>query len=221
MLEEDLNDTQLVETASAITSDLGQSKWLRDRDAQRCRAHFVASIINENKDGDNHILRMLHSQYPPYFYHGMLSSILLEGHRSSLCCGPLLQVIGCHEDGYFVRPFPIKIGNCAKLSSDNSWDELTLNPPTTAFSEHFSWIRPMQSFDSGIEFLVSCSWHLENCGKIWSICSINLTYNIKSITQHSNYNKSHSINIIYLMTIHYLPRTMVMLQKRLFLIAGS
>lgn len=99
---------------------------------QRCRA----SIIDENKDGDNHILRMPHSQYPPYFYR--VSRVLLEGHRSSLRCGPLLRVIGCHEDGYFVRPILIKIDNCAELSSDDSWDELTFNPLTTASSEHFS-----------------------------------------------------------------------------------
>lgn len=42
MLEKYLNDTQLVETASAITSDLGQSEKLSDRDTQRCRPHFVA-----------------------------------------------------------------------------------------------------------------------------------------------------------------------------------
>lgn len=41
MLEEDVNDTQLVETASAITSDLGQAGPLSDRHAQRCRTHLV------------------------------------------------------------------------------------------------------------------------------------------------------------------------------------
>lgn len=67
MLEEDLNDIQLVETASAITSDLGQSEWLIDRDAQRCRAHFVLSISDENKDDDNHTLYTLHSPYLLHF----------------------------------------------------------------------------------------------------------------------------------------------------------
>lgn len=63
MLEEDLNDTQLVETASAITSDLGQSEWLSDRDAQRCRAHFVPSIIDKN----SHKVYIPRSLYLPYF----------------------------------------------------------------------------------------------------------------------------------------------------------
>ena len=144
MLEEDLNDTQLVGTASAVTSDLGQSERLSDRDSRRCRAHFVASIIDRNKDGDNHTLYMLHSLYPPYFY--QVSSVLLEGHRSSLRCGPLLRVIGCHEDEYFVRPVLIKIDNCAELSSgDDSWDEFII-----------------ESFDHGLQraFLMICSMAL-------------------------------------------------------------
>lgn len=34
-----------------------------------------------------------------------------------MLCGPLLWVIGCHEDEYFVRPILIKIDNCAESSS--------------------------------------------------------------------------------------------------------
>ena len=104
MLEDDLNDTQLVETASAVTSDLGQQWWLGDRDMQRCGTHFVVSIIDKKKDGDNAPLP------------------LLEGHGRSLRCRPLPWIIGCHENRYSVWSILIKIDNCVESSSDDSWD---------------------------------------------------------------------------------------------------
>lgn len=129
MLEEDLNDTQLVETASAITSDLGQSEWLRDGDVGQASLMRTKTVTI--------MYSACHTQHSPYFHY--VSRVLLEGQSSYLRRGPLLWVTGYHEDGYFVRPILIKIDNCVELSSsDESWDKLTFNPLIRAFSEHFS-----------------------------------------------------------------------------------
>lgn len=100
--------TPLVAAASAAASDLGQWEWPGRARQERGRGGHT-SLADENKDVANH------APYSRCFYR--LSSGLLEGQRSSRRCGPLLRVIGCHEDEYFARPVLIKIDNCAELSS--------------------------------------------------------------------------------------------------------
>lgn len=142
MLDEDLNDTQLVESASAITSDLGQLERQSDREAQRCRTRLVAAValirtktVTVTYKGEKKTLlcdvectQRINLHLIPYFC--QVSSALLEGHRNSLRCRALLRVIGCHEDEYFVRPILIKIDNCAELSSgDDSRVEFITEAP--------------------------------------------------------------------------------------------
>lgn len=164
MLEEDVNDTQLVETASAITSDLGQAEPLSDRHAQRCRTHLVVR---------DHWYKQRESQsltgkHIISYQQLSVANISISTIHGFACSSWRVQGLsGCLGGEDFLKPVLIEIDNCAEMSSgDGCWDEFITEPSDRSLSEHFSWF----GFLNGVIWVFAFRYYKLRLifGKLWS-----------------------------------------------------